>query len=100
MSLTPQGKFPVGAPCYWLQPGRIDIEQTEGLRLDRGRGGDQGEAVSVVEGGGHLVEGAGGEVAQQGLEAVSPAAIGADFAGALAQRRRRGLGGGDDRGAL
>ena len=35
---------------YWLQLGRIDIEQAEGLRLDRGRGGNQGEAVGIVEG--------------------------------------------------
>ena len=86
--------------CYWLQPGRVDGEQTEGLGLDWGWGGDQGKAVSRIEGGGHLVEGAGGEVAQQGLEAVDRAAIGGEFAGALAQRGRRGLGRRDDRGAL
>src|SRR5271155_3455602 len=100
MSLTPQRKFRLVVQCYWLQLGRIDIEQAEGLSLDRGWGGNQGEAVSVVEGGGHLVEGAGGEVAQQGLEAVHRAALGGDFAGALVQRRWRGLGRCDDRGSL
>src|SRR5580704_13448347 len=93
-------KIAAGRLCYWLRLGRVDVEQGEGLGLDRGRGGNQGKAVSFVEGGGHLVEGAGGEVAQQALEAVHREAIGGDFAGALAQRRRRGLGRGDDRGAL
>src|SRR4029077_9059539 len=89
-----------GVLCYWLQPGRVDGEQAEGLGLDWGWSGDQGKAVSRIEGGGHLVEGAGGEVAQQGVEAVDRAAIGGEFAGALAQRGRRGLGRRDDRGAL
>ena len=82
--------------CYWLQLGRIDIQQGEGLSLDWGWGGNQGKAVSLVESGGHCVDGAGGEVAQQAVEAVDRAAIGGKFAGALAQRRRRGLRGGDD----
>src|SRR5947209_2222553 len=85
---------------YWLQPGRVDGEQAEGEGLDWGWSCDQGKAVSLIEGGGHLVEGAGGEVAQQALEAVDRSAIGGQFAGALAPRGRRGLGGGDDRGAL
>src|SRR5713101_9986194 len=85
---------------YWLQLGGVDGEEAEGLGLDRRWGGDQGKAVSSVEGGGHLVEGAGGEIAQQALEAVNRTAIGGEFAGALAQSGRRGLGGGDDRGAL
>src|SRR6516225_2420504 len=100
MPLTSRRKFPLGAACYWLQLGRIDSEQVEGLGLDRRRRGDQRKTVSVVERGGHLVEGAGGEVAQQALEAVDWAAIGGEFAGALAQRRWRGLSRGDDRGAL
>ena len=41
---------------------------------------------------------AGGEVAQQAVEAVHRSAIGRDFAGALGQRRRRGLGRRDDQG--
>jgi hypothetical protein len=73
---------------YWLQLGGIDDEQGEGLGLDWGWVGDQGKAVSVIESGADLVEGAGGEVAQQAMEAVDRAAIGADFAGALAQRGR------------
>ena len=36
--------------CYWLQLGRIDIEQGEGLSLDWGWGGNKGKAVNVVEG--------------------------------------------------
>src|SRR5438477_9101547 len=100
MSLTPRRKFSLGVLCYWLQLGRIDIEQGEGLGLDWGRGSDKGKAVSLVESGGHRVEGAGGEIAQQAVEAVNRAAIGGEFAGALAQRRRRGLRGGDDRGAF
>src|SRR6266480_7527933 len=100
MSLTLQRKFSVDVLGYWLQLGRIDIEQGEGLGLDWGWGSNQGKAVSLVESGGHCVDGAGGEIAQQAVEAVNRAAIGGEFAGALAQRRRRGLRGGDDRGAL
>src|SRR5271169_4000154 len=100
MSLTPRRKLSLDVLCYWLQLGRIDSQQGEGLGLDWGRGSDQGKAVSLVDSGGHRVEGAGGEIAQQAVEAVSRAAIGGEFAGALAQRRRRGLRGGDDRGAL
>src|SRR5260370_19462610 len=85
---------------YWLQLGGVEGEEAEGLGLDRRWGGDQGKAVSSVEGGGHLVEGAGGEIAQQALEAVNRTAIGGEFSGALAQSGRRGLGGGDQRGAL
>jgi hypothetical protein len=76
MLLTPQGKYPLGKPYYWLQLGRVDGEQAEGLSLDRCWGSDNCEAVSVVEGGGHLIERAGREVAQQALEAVSRGAIG------------------------
>src|SRR5207237_9775546 len=90
----------LGVLCYWLQLGRIDIEQGEGLGLDWGWGSNQGKAVSLVESGGHGVDGAGGEIAQQAAEAVDRAAICGEFAGALAQRRRRGLRGGDDRGAF
>ena len=61
------------------------------MGLDRGQGGHQRKAVSVVEGGGHLVEGAGGKVAQQAVEAMDRGAIGGEFAGALAQSCRRGL---------
>src|SRR5215472_6161725 len=86
MSLMPRRKSPLGALCYWLQLGRVDSEQAEGLGLDRRRGGDQGEAASLVEGAAHLVECAGREVAQQTVEAVDRAAIGGDFAGTLAQR--------------
>src|SRR6267142_1732263 len=100
MLLTPQGRSPVGVRCYWRQLGRIDIEQAEGLGLDRGWGGNQGEAVSVVEGGGHLVERASGEIAQQAVETVNRAAIGGDVAGALTQRGRRGPSRRDDRGTL
>src|SRR3954451_5009800 len=100
MSLIPRRKFLLDVVCYWLQLGRIDIEQGEGLGLDWGWGSNQGKAVCVIEGGGHLVERAGGEVAQQAVEAVHRTAIGGEFAGALAQRRRRGLRGRDDRGAL
>src|ERR1700732_4356579 len=77
-------KIAAGRLCYWLRLGRVDVEQGEGLGLDRGRGSNQGNAVSGVEGGGHLVERAGGEVAQQALEAVHREG----FVGALAQRRR------------
>src|SRR5215469_11132544 len=63
-------KISAGRSRYWLQFGRIDSEQVEGLGLDRRRRGDQGKTVSVVERGGHLVERAGGKVAQQALEAV------------------------------
>jgi hypothetical protein len=70
------------------------------LGVDCSQGGNQGEAVSDVEGGGHLVEGAGGEVVQQAVEAVDWAAIGGDFAGTLAQRGGRGLSRRDDRGVL
>src|SRR5215467_12351145 len=100
MPLTGRGKYPLGAACYWLQLGRVDGEQAEGLGLDRGRRGDHRKTVSVVECGGHLVERAGGEVTQQAVEAVQRTAIGGNFAGALAQRRWRGLSRGDDRGAL
>ena len=65
------------------------------MGLSWGWGGNQRKAVSRVEGGGHLVEGAGGEVAQQALETVDRATIGGEFAGALAQRGGRGLGGGE-----
>ena len=81
-------KIAAGRLCYWLRLGRVDVEQGEGLGLDRGRGSNQGKAVSGVEGGGHLVERAGGEVAQQALEAVHREAIGVEFAGALAQGGR------------
>src|SRR5271169_3754494 len=100
MLLTSRRKCSLGVLSYWLQRGRIDIEQGEGLGLDRGWGGNQGKAVGVIESGGHLIESAGGEVAQQAVEAVNRAAIGGEFAGALAQRRRRGLGRGDNRGAF
>src|SRR5271170_8345963 len=100
MSLTPQRKFRLVVQCYWLQLGRIDIEQGEGLGLDWGWGSNQGKAVSLVESGGHLVEGSGGKVTQQAVEAVNRTAIGGEFAGALAQRGRRGLGRREDRGAL
>src|SRR5204863_9826420 len=100
MSLRPRRKRSLGLLCYWLQLGRIDIEQGEGLGLDWGWGSDQGKAVSLVESGGHCVDGASGEIAQQAVEAVDRAAIGGEFTGALAPRRRRGLCGGDDRGAL
>ena len=73
--------------CYWLQLGRVDGEQAEGLGLDRRRGGDQSEAVSVVESSDRLIESAGREVAKQGLETVDRAAIGGELAGTLAQRR-------------
>src|SRR6516225_4202166 len=100
MSLTRKGTSLLVASGYWLQLGRVDGEQAEGLGLDRRRRGDHRKTVSVVECGGHLVERAGGEVTQQAVEAVQRTAIGGNFAGALAQRRRRGLSRGDDRGAL
>src|SRR3954451_13224550 len=100
MSLIPRRKFSLDVVCCWLQLGRIDIQQGEGLGLDWGWGSNQGKAVSLVESGGRRVEGAGGEIAQQAVEAVDRVAIGGEFAGALAQRRRRGLRGGDDRGAF
>src|ERR1700736_3400806 len=100
MYLISLREFPAGGGAYWLQPGRVDIEQVEGLGLGRGWGGYQGKAVSIIERRGHLVEGAGGKVTQQALEAMDWAAMGGEFAGALAQRARRGLGGSDDRGAL
>src|SRR5271168_4458394 len=100
MSLTPRRKFSLDVLCYWLQLGRIDIEQGEGLGLDWGWGSNQGKAVGLVESGGHLVEGAGGKVTQQAVEAVDRTGIGGEFAGTLTQSGRRGLGGGDDRGAL
>jgi hypothetical protein len=53
----------VGVLCYWLQLRRIDLKQAEGEGLGRGCGGNQCEAVSLVEGGGHLVECTGGQVA-------------------------------------
>ena len=86
--IDPAWIIPGGSDAYWLRLGWIDGEQGEGLGVDRGRGGYQGKAVSLVQGGGHLVECAGGEVAQQALEAVHQEAIGSEFAGALAQRRR------------
>src|SRR5260370_24845379 len=85
---------------YWLQLGGVDGEEAESLGLDRRWGGDQGKAVSSVEGGGHLVEGAGGEIAQQALEAVNRTAIGGEFAGALAHSGPAGVGGGADRSAV
>src|SRR5271163_2738324 len=100
MLLTSRGKFSLGVLSYWLQRGRIDIEQGEGLGLDRGWGGNQGKAVGVIESGGHLIESAGGKVAQQAVEAVDRTAIGGEFAGTLAQRGRRGLGRRADRGVL
>src|SRR5215471_5765631 len=100
MSLMPRRKSPLGALCYWLQLSRVDGEQAKGLGLDRRRGGDQAEAISLVEGAAHLVECAGREVAQQAVKAVDRAAIGGDFAGTLAQRGQRRLSRGDDRGAL
>src|SRR5207245_475653 len=78
------GIFPAGVVCYWLQLGRVDIEEAESLSLDRRRGGDQGKAVSGVESGGHLVEGEGGEIAQQAVEAVNRGAIGGELDGAMA----------------
>src|SRR5215472_2835955 len=92
--------FPWGGVSYWLQADGIDAEEGEGSGLDRGRGGHQREAVSLVESGGHPVQRAGGEIAQQALEAVDRVALWGEFAGALAQGGRRGLGGGDDRSAL
>jgi hypothetical protein len=56
--IAPARSISAGVVCYWLQLGRVDIEETESLGLDRRRGRDQGKAVSGVEGGGHLVEGA------------------------------------------
>jgi hypothetical protein len=53
-------KIAAGRRGYWLQ---VDGEQTEGLGLDRHRGGDQSEAVSVVEGGGYFIESASREIA-------------------------------------
>src|ERR1700726_4642667 len=85
---------------YWLQLGGVNGEQAEGLGLSWGWGGNQRKAVARVEGGGHLIEGTGGEVAHQALEAVHRETIGGEFAGALAQCGRRRLGRGDDRGAL
>src|SRR5271169_4482386 len=93
-------KISLGVLFYWLQLGRIDTQQGEGLGLDWGWGSNQSKAVSLVESGGHCVDGAGGEIAQQAVEAVDRAAISGEFAGALAQRRRRGPRGGDDRGAF
>src|SRR6516165_1947233 len=100
MSLTRKGTSLLVASGYWLQLGRVDGEQAEGLGLDRRRRGDHRKTVSVVECGGHLVERGGGEVTQQAVEAVQRTAIGGNFDGALAQRRWRGLSRGDDRGAL
>src|SRR5437764_945693 len=73
------GKFPAGAASYWLRFGGVDGEEAEGLGLDRGWGGNQGKAVGAIECGGHLVEGTGGEIAQQALEAVDWAALGRWF---------------------
>src|SRR5260370_21836580 len=98
--IDPARELPAERGSYWLQLGGVDGEEAEGLGLDRRWGGDQGKAVSSVEGGGHLVEGAGGEIAQQALEAVNRTAIGGKFAGALGQGGRGGVGGGGDRGAL
>src|ERR1700736_5029980 len=70
MYLISLREFPAGGGAYWLHPGRVDIEQVEGLGLGRGWGGYKGKAVSIIERRGHLVEGAGGQVAQQALEAM------------------------------
>src|SRR6516165_371456 len=105
LDLVPRSLVYWEALCRWhgtrevvkgnlYRPGRQPGDPPwPGDRLDRA-------APRRIEGGGHFVEGAGGEVAQQGLEAVDRAAIGGEFAGALAQRGRRGLGRGNDRGAL
>ena len=63
MSLTPRRKYSLEATGYWLQLGRVDSEQAEGVGLDWCRISDHSEAVTVVEGGGHLIESAGREVA-------------------------------------
>jgi transposase len=73
-------KMTAGRACHWLQLGRVDSEQVEGLGLDRRRRGDQRKTASVVER-------AGGKVVHQALEAVDWAAIRSNFAGALSQRR-------------
>src|ERR1700746_1548936 len=85
---------------YWLQLGGVNGEPAEGVGLSWRWGGNQRKAVARVESGAHLIEGTGGEVAQQALEAVHRETISGEFAGALAQCGRRRLGRGDDRGAL
>jgi len=100
MQLIGRGNFPWGGVSYWLQADGINAEEREGSALDGGRGGHQREAVSLVESCGHPVQRAGGQITQQALEAVDRSALGGEFAGALAQRGRRRLGGGDDRSAL
>ena len=64
--------FPWGAVSYWLQAGRIDAEEREGSGLEGGRGGHQWEGVSLVDSGGHPVQRAGGQIAQQALEGLGP----------------------------
>src|SRR5271156_6918586 len=82
-----------GAVLVCLRGGR-DAEQIEGAVLCAGGGGeDGGEAIAPEP---DDIAGEGGEIAQQGVEAVhrewfSIIGLGA-FAGGLALRRRRGLG--------
>ena len=54
--IDPAWIIPGGSDAYWRRLGWIDGEQGEGFGLDRGRGDYQGKAVSLVQGGGHLVE--------------------------------------------
>src|SRR6202007_2466663 len=81
--------------------GGGDAEQVEGAALGAGGGGEDGGEAIMPEA--DDIAGEGGEIAEQGMEAVhrewfAICWVGA-FAGGLALRRRRGLGLGHRRGA-
>src|ERR1700730_6946438 len=82
--------------------GRRDAEQIEGAALGGGGGSEAGGEVIAPET--DEIAGEGGEIAEQGMEAVHRECLDicrvSAFAGGLALRRRGGLGFGHRRGAL
>src|SRR6266849_10733914 len=79
--------------------GWFDAEQVEGLLLDRGGLGEEGELVGRAGGGDDGVSREGSKVGEQGLEAVDRQAVGGGAVGLLGDGGRRALGLGDDAGA-
>ena len=69
-----------------LGTGDREAEEVEGLLLDRGRAGEDGEgAVGRVRGHDGVAR-EGGEIGEQGLEAVDRGAVGRAAGGALGER--------------
>jgi hypothetical protein len=81
-------------PDYACPEAAGDAEQLEGAALDGWGRGDDGESRQAA-GGLAAVGGDGGQVVQQGGEAVHGSAIGGGLGGVLGQRRGRAAGGSD-----